>query len=148
MRRTIRWVVPTVVAGLVAVSVPALASTPPAHTVTVPAAGATTTVTWTGTIPPGANPTSQCTGALEDDHTIELQVPPDLYDSTIAEATFKIRWATADDDEILSVTGPDGTTGNSDGSANSEMVVINDPKPGTYTVAACPFLATDPVGQD
>ena len=146
MRRTIRWAVPTVVAGLVAISVPALASTPPSHTVTAPAAGATTTVTWTGTIPPGVNPASQCTGApgTEDDHTIELQVPAGLYDSATTEATFTIRWGDAGDDEILSVTGPDGTTGNSDGSANSEMVVINDPKPGTYTVSACPFLATAP----
>ena len=146
MRRMIRWSVPAVVAGLVAVSVPALASTPPSHTVTAPPVGTTTTVTWTGTIPPGANPTSQCTGVpgTEDDHTIELQVPPGLYDSATAEATFKIRWDDETNDEILSVTGPDGATGNSDGSSNSEMVVLNDPEAGTYTVSACPFAAATP----
>ena len=80
----------------------------------------------------------------EDDHTIELQVPPGLYDSATAEATFKIRWDDATNDEILSVTGPGGTTGNSDGSSNSEMVVLNDPEAGTYTVAACPFAAATP----
>ena len=144
MRRVIRWCVPAVVAGVVAASVPALASTPPSHTVTVPPAGTTTTVTWTGTIPPGVNPASRCTGVpgTEDDHTIELQVPAGLYDSATAEATFKIRWGDAGDDEILSVTGPDGSTGSSDGSSNSEMVILNDPKPGTYTVSACPFAAT------
>ena len=46
---------------LIAAAAPA--SAPPVGTVTVPAAaGQTASDTWTGTIPPGSNPTSECTG--------------------------------------------------------------------------------------
>jgi hypothetical protein len=40
------------------------ASTPSSDTVAVPAAGQSTTVSWTGTIPVGANPTSDCDGSV------------------------------------------------------------------------------------
>src|SRR5438034_10820221 len=53
------------------------ASTPPSDQVTVPAkAGQTVTVTWTGTIPVAATPTSDCNDAvLVDDHLIDRRCP-------------------------------------------------------------------------
>jgi hypothetical protein len=144
MRWTVRRVVPVVIAAFALAAIPTEASTPPSHAVTVPPSGSTTTVTWTGTIPPGTNPTSSCDVLPGDSHEIQLQVPAGLYDSATAEATFKIRWTDPDQDEILTVRGPGDSSGSSDGSSNSEMVLLNDPKAGTYTVEACPFLATAP----
>ena len=66
-------------ATLLCFSLPLLASDPISHDVTVPTTlGQTTTVEWTGTIPPGAPgaATNSCTsGVLEDHHVINLIVP-------------------------------------------------------------------------
>src|SRR3954453_17101747 len=74
---------------------PAKASTPASHDVVVPTVpGQTVQVTWTGTIPPGSNPTNSClAGATSDTHTVNVQVPPNLYQSLAATFSFKISWA-------------------------------------------------------
>ncbi|MEA2313220.1 MAG: hypothetical protein QOE28_3188, partial [Solirubrobacteraceae bacterium] len=135
-------------AATVAVAVlagPSAASTPASHTVTAQPPPSSQTVTWTGTIPPGADPLSDCNAAaVTDDHTIKLQVPAGFYDSASSQATFKISWADTSQDEILTVNGPDGTVGSSDGSGNSEIVNANDLKGGTYTVSACAFTGSAP----
>jgi hypothetical protein len=121
------------------------ASTPPSHTVAAPPPPGTVKVTWTGTIPPGAGPTSSCNAATPgDSHDIDLQVPPGLYDNATSQATFKISWQGSGNDEILTVNGPDGEVGSSDGSGNSEVVSANDLKAGRYTVTACGFAAPTP----
>ena len=122
------------------------ASTPPSQTVTAPAPPGTVKVSWTGTIPPGAGPTSSCNAATPgDSHEISLHVPPGLYDGAASQATFKISWQGSGNDEILTVNGPDGSElGSSDGSGNSEVVSANDLKAGKYTAIACGFAAPAP----
>jgi ABC-type glycerol-3-phosphate transport system substrate-binding protein len=55
------------------------ASDPSEQSASVPAAGQTTTITWTGTIPAGAHPTSDCSSLGDeptvDHHAIHLSVP-------------------------------------------------------------------------
>ena len=124
------------------------ASTPPEHTVVTPGPPGTVTVEWDGTIPAGVHPTSGLTdcsfvpGAQRDDHVIHLQVPAGLYDTASASATFTITWANADNDEILTVEGPEGVVDTSDGAAPSETVAAGDLPAGDYVVEACPFGKT------
>lgn len=127
---------------------PALASNPPAQQVTVPStAGGTATITWTGTIPPGVNPASDCDSGLspEDHHTVDISVPAGLYDTLSANATFSIAWTPSSgdevtSDEILTVYGPDSQEiDSSDGGTPSESVAVKDPAAGTYDAVACGF---------
>src|SRR4051812_36486129 len=73
---------------------PALAADPDAQTVTVPtAAGVTRTVTWTGTIPAGVNPSSDCDTLPEqaDIETLTINAPAS-YATVSATFTFSIHW--------------------------------------------------------
>ncbi|MGZ6827333.1 MAG: hypothetical protein ACXVGH_11110, partial [Mycobacteriales bacterium] len=48
-------------------------------------------------------------------------------------------------DEVLTVLGPDGKdVGDSDGSSTTETVVLDNPKPGTYTAIACGYANVSP----
>jgi hypothetical protein len=136
-----------VLALLASASAPA--STPPTSTVTVPTtAGQTEIRTWTGTIPPGANPTSSCAGlgVVSDQHVVTITVAPGTYDTIDAAFKFSITWADAAQDEILTVLDPNGDeVGSSDGGTNLETVTANNLPSGQYTVLACAFLATAPV---
>lgn len=128
----------------------ALASTPPSGAVTVSSTnGGTVTHTWTGTILPGANASSNCASlpeALSDVHTVTIDVPAGLYDSLGADFLFRITWPSADDDEILTVIDPAGSVlGSSDGGSNVEAVGGDNLKPGTYKVLACAFASALPV---
>jgi hypothetical protein len=76
-----RYIVVSAAVALGAFAIPAtgaLAASPAAQSVTVPtSAGQTRTVTWTGVIPPGANPTSDCDTApqLADIEALTINVP-------------------------------------------------------------------------
>jgi hypothetical protein len=138
------------VALTLSVAAAAPASTPPASTVTVPAsAGQTVTVSWTGTIQPGANPLSTCappSTSVPDEHAIGIDVPEGLYDTIDATFTFRINWDDPAEDEILTVLDPDGEEVNSsDGGSNVEQVVATNLREGQYTALACAFAATVPV---
>jgi hypothetical protein len=135
---------------LVASGVPAAASTPPIGAVTVSSVdGGTVTHTWTGTILPGANASSNCSSlpeALSDVHTVTIGVPAGLYTSLGADFTFRITWDNADNDEILTVVAPDGAVlGSSDGGSNVEAVSGDNLPGGTYKVLSCAFAAALPV---
>ena len=125
-----------------------VAANPPESTVTVPTAGGqTVTTTWTGTILPGANPSSSCSGfeAVSDQHAVTIEVPDPGY-SVPAIFKFIIQWDDAANDEILTVLDPDGAVvDSSDGGNNVELVVGINLAGGRYTVLACPFAATVPV---
>lgn len=124
------------------------AATPATQTVTAPAVPGQTTVSWTGTIPPGAQPLSTCNpSATNDTETIDLQVPAGFYDNAKSSATFTISWndPTGQNDEILTVLAPDGSeVGSSDGSGSSEVVNANDLKSGSYKAVACGFTGVTP----
>ncbi len=139
------------VASLVCLSLPVLASEPPAHDLTVPTTvGQTVTVEWTGTVPPGVvgAATNTCTSdVLEDHHLINLTVPAGAYDGVQVTAGFHIEWDDGGQDLVLTVLF-DGATeiGSSDGGTPAENVVATNPPDGTYTVQACAFLASVPTG--
>jgi hypothetical protein len=139
------------------------ASTPSSDTVAVPAAGQSTTVTWTGTIPVGANPTSDCDGsvvAASDEHSVSISVPATGYSGITSTFTFQITWHPSgithdnnSNDEILTVNGPNGAdpgdtqgaeVGSSDGGSSTETVIAHNLAPGTYQVLACGFENTSP----
>ncbi len=127
----------------------AAASTPPAGTVTVPSsAGGTAMDNWTGTIPPGINPTSDCTPpspSTPDSHFIQINVPAGTYQTVNASFAFSISWnpgtPTEDTaDEILTVLAPDGSeVGSSDTASTTETVNATNLPAGKYTVLACGF---------
>lgn len=132
------------------------ASTPPTSSVTVPTtAGQTVTTTWTGTVPPGVDPTSDCTTGLSvsDEHDVTVNVPAGVYDALKATFTFNITWTPnppfdpggGGSDLILTVVGPDGNVvGSSDGGSATETVVAENLPGGTYTVLACGFSNVAP----
>ncbi|PYJ85462.1 MAG: hypothetical protein DME70_09525, partial [Verrucomicrobia bacterium] len=103
-------------------------------------AGQTVTVTWTGEIPPGANPTSDCTNLADtpavDQHLPKINVPAGLYNSVNAKFEFNITWdPAAGNDEILTVLNPDGSTlDSSDGGDPTETVTAKNLAAGTYKV--------------
>lgn len=144
------------VGGLLMLTAHVGASAPPSGVVNVSSIdGVTVTHTWTGTIMPGANPTSNCTSLPEsasDVHAITINVPAGLYQTLTADFTFKISWDSpvvdgrAVHDEILTVVGPNGVVvGSSDGEPPSEAVSSENFGPGTYKVLACAFAAGVPV---
>ena len=125
-------------------TLPALATTP--SSLAVPAAGGRATATFSGTIPAGTAPTSSCNKSVATSvNTVAITVPAGTYDKVKTVATFTITWtpvsAAQTSDEILTVTGPDGTViGDSDGSTPVETVTTVDPAPGTYTITACGYV--------
>jgi hypothetical protein len=135
------------------VAAPGLAAQPARQSVTVPAAGSTAEVTWTGTIPPGANPSGDCTAepsASSDVEEISVGVPSGLYDTTTASFAFTIEWdpstgGESTNDEILTVVGPGGEeAGSSDGGTTTETVTASDLVAGDYQIQACGFANAAP----
>src|SRR5579872_2410886 len=141
------------------------AASPATQDVTVPPAGGTANVTWTGTIPAGSNATSDCTSlpdtpATTDDAGFTIHVPPAGYTGLKTTFTFSITWTPANpagvedlNDEILTVVsnntdqGDQSQTreiGSSDGSSTTETVVATNLPPGSYTAMACGFANSVP----
>jgi len=143
-------------AAALAFVVPTIAShaaTPASQSLTVPTAtGQTASATWTGTIPIGANPTSDCNGApaaITDIETVHISVDPATYNTVSALFTFSIKWTpvgtATTNDEILTVVGPNGNeVGSSDTSATTETVTATNLPAGDYKVEACGFANTAP----
>jgi hypothetical protein len=134
------------IAGLLAMI--SLASDPPTSMITVPSTnGQTVKVTWTGTIPPLVNGTSNCADLADtpavDQHVPTIDVPAGAYNTVQAKFTFNIKWdGDAGNDEILTVLNPDGSElGSSDGGSPSETVEGNNLPAGAYKVIACGFVS-------
>jgi hypothetical protein len=130
-----------------------LISAPPSHAqdeVTVPTRpGQTVTVTWEGTVLPGANVDSECgqaTDAGQDVHEVDLVVPRRTYDRVAVLAVATISY---DDpaDMIATVVLPDETvlSDDSGGFDADESVAFANPKPGHYQIIACMFAGPVPV---
>lgn len=142
-------------AGLLSGS--AVAAAPDKATLAIPATpGGTVTVTWTGTIPVGANPNSDCTAGapgLADSFALTITDPANAYSTVTSTLTVQITWTPSSpggattSDEILTVVGPDGkVVGSSDGGTPQETVTAADPAANAkpYTVLACGFLNNTP----
>ena len=126
-----------------------LAATPPTSNLTVPSSiGQTVSVTWSGTIPPLANATSNCTTLADtpavDQHVSTISVPAGIYTSLVAQFTFKIEWTPVvngqSSDEVLTVVG----IGSSDGGSPSETVSARNLPSGSYKIVACGFTNAQP----
>src|SRR5207253_4966598 len=123
--------------------------TPPTSSITVPStAGQTVSVTWSGTIPPLTNASSDCAHLADtpvvDQHLPTITVPAGVYNNINAKFTFTITWEGDGNDEILTVLKPDATElSSSDGSnpPNIEAVTANNLAGGTYKVIACGFVS-------
>ena len=124
-----------------------LASNPGSSTITVPStAGQTVVVNWSGSIPPLANGTSDCSKLADspvvDQHVSTISVPSGVYNSVNAKFAFNIKWNNSDNDEVLTVIKPDGTTlASSDGGIPSETVEKNNLAGGAYKIVACGFVS-------
>jgi len=125
------------------------ASTPGTDSITVPSAiGQTVSVTWTGSIPPGSNATSNCTTLADtpgvDQHISTVNVPGGIYSTLSAQFTFNIAWtpvASANtSDEVLTVVG----IGSSDGGNPFETVSAQNLGAGNYKIIACGFSNAQP----
>jgi len=117
-----------------------------ADQVTVPTViGQSTSVTWTGTTLPGANPTSDCSGVAvsTDTHDVGIIVPAGAYTTVSVSATASISFS-GSSDMILSVVAPSGASQSSDsgGGGAGEAVSFGNPVAGTYHFIVCPFTAT------
>jgi len=141
------------VAAAGALGASAQASTPGSQSASVPAVGHTTTVTWTGTIDPGSDPTSDCNdaqGVTSDSHAVTLAVPDGFYATRTTKAVFSIAWKPASgqettNDEVLTVNDAAGNeVGSSDASNTTEAVPTTNLKAGTYTVLACGYVNSTP----
>src|SRR3954466_711440 len=168
MRRK-RWLllgvaVLAIAGGALAFAAVGSGSEPATQDVTVPAAGASTTVQWTGSIPPNSNPTSDCAQAtgtvLNDSHGITVHVPSTGYSQLKTTFKSRISWTAAHpsgdetlNDEILTVVSKEGDEadqsetreiGVSDGGDTKETVVAINLAPGDYTVMACGFVNSVP----
>jgi len=109
--------------------------------------GQTVSVTWQGTVLPGANPTSDCSGTAisTDAHDLDIVVPSGTYSSVSIVATATITF-TGQADMIVSVVFPDGRSISADtGSFGAgETATFGNPPAGHYRVIACPFVAAAP----
>lgn len=116
--------------------------------VTVPTTvGQTVTVTWEGTVLPGANPSSDCSGTAvsPDVHEVEISVPAGTYDQVAVLATATISYS-GNNDLIVTVVFPDGRSVSADsGFVNApESAAFSNPPAGRYQIIACPFLGATP----
>ena len=159
MRRSILAAVAATALASITPLVSSEAANPASQSVTVPTtAGSTRTVTWSGTIPAGANPTSDCAGLpdqTKDIENITINVPTGTYNNLTATFAFSISWnpVVVEDtsDEILTVVrqGPAGPeseneVGSSDTAQTTERVSASDLVQATYEVQACGFNNAQP----
>lgn len=169
MLRKRRWpllaAVVVVVGGLLGGAATIRASEPATQDVTVPAAGQSSTITWSGTLLSGSNATSDCSSLPDqspmiDHHGVTIHVPSTGYSGFKTTFTFKIAWQPSNptgledaNDEVLTVVSKEGDDadsaetreiGSSDGSDTTETVVATDLPPGDYDVEACGFVNSTP----
>jgi hypothetical protein len=130
-----------------------VAADPASSALAVPGApGQTVTATYTGSVRPDATgAVAGCTSSNSDAHTLELAVPPGVYDRLSATVTFDIAWdpVAAANDLILEVVGPDGQElASSDGGSPAETVTLENLAAGSYTARVCGFVNETPQAYD
>lgn len=135
------------VAAAVALSgLPTLGSEPSSQAVAVPASeGQVVSVTWNGTIPPGALGSPCAQGARSDSHTIDLTVPDGLYASLAVTARFSISFDGPTDQAMTVVTpGPSSVDADNGFVDADEFVQVLNPAAGSYHVHVCAFAGAIP----
>jgi hypothetical protein len=120
-----------------------------ADQVTVPTTvGQTVTVSWQGTVLPGANTSSECGQATDvgaDTHAIDVAVPAGTYDSVSVQGTASIAFQ-GSNDLIVTVVLPDGQKISSDNGSfgEGETATFSNPPAGTMRIIACAFAGATP----
>src|SRR4051812_14333171 len=120
-----------------------------ADQVTVPTTvGQTVTVSWQGTVLPGANTSSECGQATDvgaDTHAIDVAVPAGAYDSVSVQGTASIAFQ-GSNDLIVTVVLPDGQKISSDSGSfgEGETATFSNPPAGTMRIIACAFAGATP----
>lgn len=134
------------VATAVALSgLPSLGSEPPSQAVAVPTSdGQVVSVTWNGTIPPGALGSPCAQGAQSDSHTIDLTVPAGLYGDLAVTARFSISFD-GPTDQAMTVVMPGSSVDADNGFVDAdEFVQVLNPAAGSYQVHVCAFAGAIP----
>ncbi len=104
--------------------------------------GQTVTVTWEGTVLPGADPGSDCSGTAisADVHEINLTVPAGTYDQVAVLATATITYSGNNDLIVTAVLSDGRSVSGDNGFVNtSESVSFSNPPAGLTKIIACPF---------
>lgn len=133
-------------AALVTASVP---TTLALGEITVPTAvGQSVTVSWTGTVLPGVNPSSECglpSDVGADTHTETLIVPAGTYDSVTVDATASISFS-GPNDLIVTIVDAGGASSSGDsGSFDAdESASLTNPPAGSLKVITCMFAGAVP----
>ncbi|HEX7128919.1 MAG TPA: sialidase family protein, partial [Rhodanobacteraceae bacterium] len=138
----------TLLAGLPA---PLVAATPAAGTLDAPAAGQTTSISWSGGPYTGATADpSACTTLTCDSYTLTVNVPDTFYAANPDYAVkVGITWASSTNDFDLYVNDADGNTVCSSGQSNtttgqaSELADCGQLAAGTYTVQVVAFAVAN-----
>jgi len=133
---------------IVALLFVAVPSSSAADQLTVPTViGQSVQVTWQGTVLPGANPTSDCSGTAisTDTHDVSIVVPTGAYTTVSVQATATVTFS-GQTDMIVTVVAPSGqaTSADSGSFGGSETVAFGNPPAGTYHIIACPFAGAAP----
>jgi hypothetical protein len=125
------------------------AANPPAGTVTA-TPGGSSTLKYSGTVPPGAGAQGDCSTSTAKD-TFELTVSGTggtFYQNNDARLTVRIEWdpttATATQDLALDVQKGGEQKGYSDGGSANETVIVLSPEPGQYQLITCDFAVAAP----
>jgi hypothetical protein len=110
--------------------------------------GQTTSISWQGTVLPGANATSDCSGPLAvgaDSHDLQVVVPAGTYSQVAVTGSASISF-TGNADLIVTVLLPDGRALSSDAGSfgGAESVALSNPPDGAYKIIACAFAAALP----
>jgi hypothetical protein len=110
--------------------------------------GQKVTVTWEGTVLPGANAENECgqaTDVGQDVHEVQLAVPKGTYKKVAIVAVATITYEGAND-FIVTVIQPDGEAiSGDDGFVDTdESVAFANPEAGAYQIIACMFAGATP----
>jgi hypothetical protein len=111
-------------------------------------AGGSSTLTYTGEVPPGTGSLVDCQDGDNAD-VFHLDVTGTNDDSITTLLTIRLEWdptsgQEATNDLALQVYRNGNLVGESDGGTSSEVVALQNPAPGHYDVFACAFANTTP----
>lgn len=137
-----------VIALIVALVIVIVPGSLAADQVTVPTTqGQSVTKTWVGTVLPGANTASDCSGGAlgADTYAFNIAVPAGAYTNVSVLATASITF-TGPVDLIVTIVRPDGSSVSGDTGfvGAAESTSVSNPVAGTYQVITCAFAALVP----
>lgn len=136
------------VAAFAAGAMEATVASAAGNTITVPkTAPASTAISWTGTVPVGADPTAvNCTGgslATPEKHKFKVAVPKNVYKTVDAMMALIVDSKPSLNGDFIELISPTGQSVGTDQQKPEMEVNVPDPAPGTWTAVVCQFLPDD-----